>query len=115
MVTIMVVLLALSLLGLITTMATLGGELYIFLPLAIFIIVSSGAILFSKVELKLAVQYIKLCLLKLKWAVPDLKSKLRLFKWAVELIKLSMPPISINISSDAQLSPPSFGIFKSVC
>ena len=56
--TIMVVLLALSLLGLITTMATLGGELYIFLPLAIFIIVSSGTILFANVELKWAVQYI---------------------------------------------------------
>ena len=26
-----------------------------------------------------------------------------------------MPPISIYIPSDAQLSPPSFGIFKSVC
>ena len=46
MLTIMVVLLALSLLGLITTMATLGGEFYIFLPLAIFIILSSGTISF---------------------------------------------------------------------
>ena len=30
-------------------------------------------------------------------------------------IKLSVPPISIYILSDAQLSPPSFGIFKNVC
>ena len=29
--------------------------------------------------------------------------------------KLSVPPIWIYIPSDAQLSPPSFGIFKSVC
>ena len=30
-------------------------------------------------------------------------------------IKLSVPPIWIYIPSDPQLSPPSFGIFKSVC
>ena len=30
------------------------------------------------------------------------------------LVKLSVPP-SIYIPSDAQLSPPLFGIFKSVC
>ena len=29
-------------------------------------------------------------------------------------VKLSVPPISIYILSDAQLSPPSFGIFYSV-
>ena len=29
------------------------------------------------------------------------------------ILKLSVPPILIYISSDAQLSPPSFGIFKS--
>ena len=30
-------------------------------------------------------------------------------------IKLFVPPLWIYIQSDAQLSPPSFGIFKSVC
>ena len=30
-------------------------------------------------------------------------------------LKLSVPPIWIHIPSDAQLSPPPFGIFKSVC
>ena len=32
-----------------------------------------------------------------------------------ENLKLSVPPIWIYIPSDAQYSPPSFGIFKSVC
>ena len=32
-----------------------------------------------------------------------------------DIVKLSVPPIWIYITSDVQLSPPSFGIFKSVC
>ena len=32
-----------------------------------------------------------------------------------EKVELSVPPIWIYIPPDAQLSPPSFGIFKSVC
>ena len=36
-------------------------------------------------------------------------------KFQVFFLKLSVPPISIYIASDAQLSPSSFGIFKSVC
>ena len=36
-------------------------------------------------------------------------------RYKIATFKLSVPPISIYTPSDAQLSPPSFGIFKSVC
>ena len=51
------------------------------------------------------------------WFTSSCKSVLHLWcsLYTFLYIKLSVPPIWIYIPSDAQLSPQSFGIFKSVC